>query len=261
MRCADEQLLLRVYLRNTDHWGRFSAAETLVERALALRVAGATVLRGVVGLDGRGGLLESRWWSLVEHVPVIVQLVDEPEVIGEFLYVLEEMLPEGLATLQGVQVVLHGRRPAAVGGMEDRLEGPEAPDLFCEPTLNDWLRSVPLGEEGWLLRVFVGEAARWEGEPLYRAIVLKAQELGLAGVAVFRGPMGFGASGRLRGASFLRRPPDLPVIVEAVDAPANIRSLLPFLDAAVAEGLATLEEVRMLRYYPQPIAGIFRGER
>jgi PII-like signaling protein len=256
MRFADEQLLLRVYLRNTDHCGWFSAAETLVDRARAQGVAGATVLRGVFGLDGRGELLESHWWSFVEHVPVIVELVDEPEVIGQFLYVLDEILPEALVTLQGIQVLLCGRRLAAVGGMEE-LAGHSSPfDPLPEPPLNEWLRAGPLGEEGLLLRVFVGESDRFEEEPLYRALVLKAQELGLAGVAVLLAPMGFGTNGRLHIVTLFRRPADLPIVVEAVDTRANIRSLLPFLDVAIADGLATLEDVRMLRY-PRPFPGIF----
>jgi uncharacterized protein len=248
MRFADERLLLRVYLRNTDHCGWFSVAETLVERACTLRVAGATVLRGVFGLDGCGELLESRWWSFVEHVPVIVELVDEPEVIGQFLYVLEDVLPEGLVTLQGVQVLLCGKRLVAVGGMDDGSGFSGAPGLLPELTLNESLQSVPLGEDGLLLRVFAGESDRFEAEPLYRALVLKAQELGLAAVAVLQAPMGFGTSGRLHVATLFQRPADLPVVVEAVDTPANIRRLLPFLDVAVAEGLATLEDVRLLRY-------------
>jgi uncharacterized protein len=107
---------------------------------------------------------------------------------------------------------------------------------------------MKLSEEGQLLRVFIGESDVWHGEPLYRAIVLKAKELGLAGATVLRGPMGFGANSRIHTTRLLDLSTDLPIVVEIVDAAERIQALLPFLDEAVAEGLITIEAVRVLRY-------------
>ena len=102
MKLEGEQTLLRVHVRNTDRHGWFSppVAETLVRRAMQQGLAGATVLRGFLGLDVTGNLLETGAWSLVEHAPVIVEVVDGPEAIGAFLSVLEEVVLEGLATLE-----------------------------------------------------------------------------------------------------------------------------------------------------------------
>lgn len=107
---------------------------------------------------------------------------------------------------------------------------------------------MKLSEEGQLLRVFIGESDSWESQPLFRAIVLKARELGLAGATVLRGPMGFGANSRVHTTKLLELSTDLPVVVEIVDSAEKIQSLLPFLDEAVAEGLITIEAVRILRY-------------
>lgn len=107
---------------------------------------------------------------------------------------------------------------------------------------------MKLSEEGKLLRVFIGESDSWHGEPLYRAIVLKARELGLAGATVLRGPMGFGANSRVHTSKLVELSTDLPILVEIVDSGEKIQSLLPFLDEAVAEGLITIEDVRVLRY-------------
>src|SRR5207253_10419634 len=108
--------------------------------------------------------------------------------------------------------------------------------------------AMKLSEEGQLLRVFIGESDTWEGQPLYRAIVLKARELGLAGATVLRGPMGFGANSRVHTTKLLELSTDLPMVVEIVDSAEKIESLLPFLDEAVTEGLITIEAVRVLRY-------------
>ena len=104
-----------------------------------------------------------------------------------------------------------------------------------------------LSEEGQLLRVFIGDSDSCEGQPLYRAIVHKAKELGLAGATVLRGPMGFGANSRVHTAKLLDLSTDLPVIVEIVDTAEKIETLLPFLDSVVSEGLITIEAVRVIR--------------
>ena len=84
MKLEGEQALLRVHLRNTDKHGWVSAADTLVDRAKSHGLAGATVLRGFFGLDVSGKLLESHFWSFIEHVPVIVEFVDSPRAIGRW---------------------------------------------------------------------------------------------------------------------------------------------------------------------------------
>jgi len=107
---------------------------------------------------------------------------------------------------------------------------------------------MKIPEQGFLLRVFIGEGDRWRGRPLYEAIVLKARELHLAGATVLRGPMGFGAHSRLHTAKVLRLSEDLPMVIEIVDSKAKIDELLPHIDEMVAEGLVTLEQVRVIKY-------------
>ena len=88
-----------------------------------------------------------------------------------------------------------------------------------------------LPEEGHLLRIFVGESDRHDGTPLYEWIVRRAREQGLAGATVLRGVEGFGAHSRLHTAKILRLSEDLPIV-----------------DAAIPEGLATLEKVQIRLY-------------
>jgi PII-like signaling protein len=107
---------------------------------------------------------------------------------------------------------------------------------------------MKIPENGKLLRVFIGESDKWHHQPLYEAIVLKARELGLAGATVVRGGMGFGANSHLHTSKILRLSMDLPVIIEIVDSQENIDRLLVFLDEMVADGLVTLEDVRVLKY-------------
>ncbi|MCL4221758.1 MAG: DUF190 domain-containing protein [Phycisphaerales bacterium] len=107
---------------------------------------------------------------------------------------------------------------------------------------------MDIPENGVLMRVFIGESDRWDGRPLYEAIVLKARELHLAGATVLRGPMGFGANSRLHTTKILRLSEDLPIIIEIVDSEEKIEQLLPIVDGMVRDGLITLEKVRVRRY-------------
>ena len=107
---------------------------------------------------------------------------------------------------------------------------------------------MKLPEQAKLLRIFIGENDRWQHQPLYEAIVLKARELGLAGATVLRGPMGFGAKSHLHTAKILRLSTDLPMVIEMVDSAERISLLLPHLDEMVVEGLVTLEDVQVIKY-------------
>ena len=107
---------------------------------------------------------------------------------------------------------------------------------------------MQIPEDGYLLRIFIGESDRWHHQPLFEAIVLKARELHLAGATVLRGPMGFGASSRLHTASIVRLSEDLPIVIEIVDSKEKIDALLPHIDQMVGDGLVTLEPVKVLHY-------------
>jgi PII-like signaling protein len=105
-----------------------------------------------------------------------------------------------------------------------------------------------LPRDGQLLRIFVGESDRWEGLPLYEAIVKEARAHGLAGATVFRGFEGFGAHSRIHTSRILRLSEDLPILVELVDAEDKIQAFLPVLDTMVREGLVTVEKATVIFY-------------
>ena len=103
-------------------------------------------------------------------------------------------------------------------------------------------------EDGYLLRIFIGESDRHGQHPLYEAIVLKARETGLAGATVVRGVMGFGKNSVIHTAKILRLSEDLPMIIEIVDSPEKVEAFLPALDEMITDGLVTLERIKVLHY-------------
>jgi uncharacterized protein len=111
---------------------------------------------------------------------------------------------------------------------------------------------MEIPKQAQLLRIFIGEAQRHDGKPLYEAIVLKARELHLAGATVLRGGLGYGHSSHLQTAKILRLSDDLPLVVEIVDSEEKIKAFLPVLDGMMASGLITLENIQVLQYGTAP---------
>lgn len=205
-------------------------------------------MRGLYGLDVCGKLLESGHWSLVEHVPVIAEFVDSRENIGRFLAAVEEIVHEGLATLERAHVMVYRHDQPAADRARLRLDLPgPIDDLSTIPAAEEF-PAMKMSEDGELLRIFIGEADTWQGEPLYKAIVQKVHELELAGATVVRGALGFGATSRVHTSRLVELSTDLPILIEIVDTADKLQMLLPFLDESVKEGLITIERVRVLKY-------------
>jgi len=112
--------------------------------------------------------------------------------------------------------------------------------------------AMQLPHEAELLRIFIGEDDRYQSMPLYEAIVQAARKRGMAGATVLRGQIGFGAHSRIHTTKILRLSEDLPIVVEIVDEPEKIKAFLPELDEMIAEGLVTLEKIRVITYRHNP---------
>ncbi|MFQ5353962.1 MAG: DUF190 domain-containing protein [Thermodesulfobacteriota bacterium] len=99
-----------------------------------------------------------------------------------------------------------------------------------------------------LLRVFVGEQQKFEGRPVYEAIVEAARERGLLGATVLRGTLGYGAHCKLHTAKVLMLSEDLPMVVEIVDTAERIAGFIPVIREMNHKGLITLDKVQIVAY-------------
>ena len=107
---------------------------------------------------------------------------------------------------------------------------------------------MTLPHEGYLLRIFIGEQDKHEGQPLYVWIVQQARTHGLAGATVLRGMMGFGAHSRIHTFKIERLSEDLPLVIELVDEKEKLESFLVVINDKIKEGLVTLEKAQ-IRFY------------
>jgi PII-like signaling protein len=113
---------------------------------------------------------------------------------------------------------------------------------------------MQLPQEGSLLRIFIGEADKHEGKPLYEWIVLKAREHELAGATVLRGMMGYGANTRqIHTFRFDTLSEDMPIVVEIVDVQDKLETFLETIEPHIKAGLVTIEKalVKFYRFDPR----------
>lgn len=117
MRTLDgDQMMVRVFIGESDQWHHQSLSTALLERLKKEGFAGATIFRGIAGFGARSVMHTSHILRLSEDLPVVIEVVDTQEHINRLLPILDEMVTEGLVTLEKVRVVKYspGTRP---GGM------------------------------------------------------------------------------------------------------------------------------------------------
>jgi uncharacterized protein len=244
-----EKILLRAYLHSADRAPRTPTYELLVKAARREGLAGATVLRGILGA-GYHGILKSSAWALAEHVPIVVEIVDDAEKILRFVSTtLDQTLIGGMVTLERAAVMMYRRRGDIAATPLQLLE--ERNPLSTIPRIQPGPH-MTINENGILLRVFIGESDRYKHKPLHEQIVQKVRELGLGGATVLRGSEGFGANSVVHKAHLLEMSTDLPIIIEIVDTQEKINLLLPHLEQMVSEGMITMEYVVVLMYRHDP---------
>ena len=105
MRLEGEGKLLRLFIGESDTWHGRPLYQAIVERVRKEGLAGATVLRGLEGFGADSRLHTSRILRLSEDLPVVIEIVDTPEQIDRVVPILDEMVGEGMLTLERVQIV------------------------------------------------------------------------------------------------------------------------------------------------------------
>jgi PII-like signaling protein len=98
-------LLLRVFIGESDRWHGKPLYEAIVLKARELHLAGATVLRGPMGFGANSRVHTAKILRLSEDLPMVVEIVDTKEKIDTLLPHIDEMVKEGLVTLEDVRVI------------------------------------------------------------------------------------------------------------------------------------------------------------
>jgi len=103
MKLPEKGLLLRIFIGEMDRYKGKPLYEQIVLKARELNLAGATVTRGIMGFGAESRLHTARLLRLSEDLPIIIELVDTDENINKLLPLLDEIVVEGLITLETVR--------------------------------------------------------------------------------------------------------------------------------------------------------------
>ena len=104
MRLPEEAVMLRVLVGEQDMHGRIPLYEAIVMKARELNVAGATVLRGVMGFGASSRIHTAKILRLSEDMPMIIEIVDSEDRLEELLQHLDHMVTGGLITMERIRV-------------------------------------------------------------------------------------------------------------------------------------------------------------
>ncbi|HYX42570.1 MAG TPA: DUF190 domain-containing protein [Pyrinomonadaceae bacterium] len=220
---------LVIYVNARQHYGNEPVYEAVVRFLHRHGCAGATVTRAVAGYGTSGKLHEAHLFSLTEDVPMRIEAVDSEQKITALLPWIYDMVARGLIEVQDTEVVKHTTH-------QTEAEGEHA------------MKHEKLAGHAKMLRIYIGEDDRWEGEPLHEAIVKKFRMMDIAGATVYRGMMGYGAQQRVHKPGWLGLSSDLPIMISVVDTEEKIRRVLPVCDEMVDEGLVVLSDVEIIKY-------------
>ncbi len=198
-------------------------------------ISGATATRCLSGFGSHHQMHTPKIEALSEHLPIRIEFIESAGRVDALLPDLYEMIGDGLIEVQDTTVIKTSREdePTAVGQpARERLEGTAK-----------------------MMQVFLGEADRSDGEPLYEAIIKRLRMMDIAGATVYRGILGYGAKGHTHREHFLHISKDLPVMIEVVDAPEKIVKAARVIEGMMEEGLIVLSDadyVRLVR--PKTVA-------
>ena len=105
MKFSGEAKLLRIFIGESDRWHGVPLYEAIVRKVREMGLAGATVIRGVEGFGANSRIHTAKILRLSEDLPVLIEIVDKEDRIASVLPVLDEMIGEGLITMERVEVI------------------------------------------------------------------------------------------------------------------------------------------------------------
>jgi len=217
-----------IYVAEDQTYHGSSAYAAILDFLFFRGVSGATVTRGIAGFGADHHLHTTRLVDLAVRLPVKIEFIESADKVEQLLPKLQEMVGTGLIEMQDTTIV----KPAEKEQQRATSQGP------------------PLKREGKakMMRIYIGENDKWNGKPLYEAIVSGLRAHDIAGVTVYRGILGYGANRRIHKDAALSLSHDRPIVLSVVDTEEKLRAFMPILEQMVQQGLVALSDVDVIKY-------------
>jgi PII-like signaling protein len=211
-----------------------SLCDSILTFLLHKGVCGATATRAIAGFGAHQTIHTTKIEVLTEHLPIRIEFIESAAKVDEIMPTLYDMVNDGLIEVQDTNVVkvANKERPAPSKGPHTEMRGAAR-----------------------LMRIYMGESDRWEGEPLYEAIVKRLRLMDIAGATVYRGILGYGVKGHTHKSGRLPFSRDLPVMISVVDSAEKLDQAIDQVEAMMVDGIIVLSDVDVIRLvHSQPDA-------
>ncbi len=219
---------LTIYVDDTDKFHGKPVYEVLLDIFFKKKIMGVSVFRGVAGYGSDGVFHTAKMLELSTSMPVKIEVVDSEEMINKVLPDVYHVVEKGLVEVTDTNVIKCCRN---VSKKEEKRKD-----------------HMKLEGKAKMLRIVISEDDRWEGEPLYEAIVKRLIMSDIAGATVYKAIAGYGPHKRYHKKKTLAKHGELPILITVMDTEENISRVLPILDDMVQEGIVVLSDVNVIKY-------------
>ena len=206
------------------HFG--SLCDSILTFLLHKGVSGATATRAIAGFGAHHVMHTTKVEVLSEHLPIRIEFIESAEKVDQLMPTLYDMVTDGVIEVHDTQVVKVANK--------ERPSPPKGPHTEMRGTAR-------------MMRVYMGESDKWEGEPLFEAIVKRLRLMDIAGATVYRGILGYGAKGHTHKSGRLPFSHDLPVMISVVDSEEKLSQALNEVEAMMHDGIIVFSDVDVIR--------------
>jgi PII-like signaling protein len=218
-----------IYVGQDHQYHGESVYAAILEFLFHHKVSGASATRGIAGFDADHHMQTDRILVLTTNLPMKVEFIETLEKVAELLPKLHEIVGTGLIEIQDTTIV----KPA------------ESSKQAAHPEATPALKRQGKAK---LMRIFIGENDKWNGQPLHKALTESMRTNDIAGVTVYQGILGYGANRRIHKDTALHLSHDRPIMLSVVDTEEKLRAFLPVLDDMVQQGLVVFSDVDVIKY-------------
>ena len=203
-----------------------SLCDSVLTFLLHKGVSGATATRAMAGFGAHQVMHTTKIEVLTEHLPIRIEFIESAEKVDELMPTLYDMVTDGVIEVQDTQVVKVANK--------ERPSPPKVPHMETRGTAR-------------LMRIYMGESDKWEGEHLYEAIVKRLRSMDIGGATVYRGILGYGAKGHTHKSGHLPFSHDLPVMISVVDSDEKLAKAVTEIESMMQDGIIVFSDVDVIR--------------
>jgi PII-like signaling protein len=203
-----------------------SLTDAILTYLLHKGVAGATATRAMAGFGAHHVMHTTKIEVLTEHLPIRIEFIESAQKVDELMPTLYDMVTDGLIEVHDTQVVKVANK--------ERPAPPKTPHTVMRGAAR-------------MMRIYMGESDKWQGEPLYEAIIKRLRLMDIAGATIYRGILGYGAKGHTHKSGKLPFSHDLPIMISVVDSSEKLNQALSEIESMMQDGIIVLSDVDVIR--------------